>query len=80
MQNSRKLTATKNGLRSSRFIPDYTGDYYNAKVLAKRIQNYWLRAGYPKVKTWVETEITYSGNKLYSVRSNIRYNVNDLME
>jgi hypothetical protein len=70
----------RRGVRSYKVIPDYTGDYYYAKVLAKRIQSYWHRAGYPKVKTWVETDITYSGNKMYSVRSNIVYNTLDLIE
>lgn len=70
----------RKGARSHTIIPDYTGDYYYANILAKRIQTYWHRMGYVKVKTWVETDITYSGNKLYSVRSNIKYNTLDLIE
>jgi hypothetical protein len=77
MQDSKKWAdqGKRRGVRSRKVIPDYTGDYYYANVLAKRIQNYWQRTGNNNVRTWVETDITYSGNKIYSVRSNITYKV-----
>lgn len=58
--------------------PDYTGDRYWANVLAKRIENYWRKKGYPNVKTWLETDTNAFNKKTYSVRSNIVFNVNDL--
>ncbi len=66
------------GLRSERSIPDYVGDYYWANVLCKRIQNFWHKAGYSKVKVWLETDETSGGNKYYSIRSNLSFNCKDL--
>lgn len=76
MLNSKKPSEKKTYL--DRRIPDYTGDFHSAKDLVKRIQDYWHNLGYTQVKVWIETVTTYSGNKLYCVRSNIRYNCNSL--
>lgn len=65
-------------VRKDKVIPDYTGDRYWANVLATRIQQFWHRLGYYKVRAWVEEERTTNGAKYFYVRSNITYNARDL--
>lgn len=72
------MNKNKNLMSTRASTADYTGDYYWANVLAKKVQNYWHRLGYTKVRAWVETENTPSGNKFYSVRSNIKFPAFDI--
>jgi len=55
-------------------IPDYTGDRYCAKELAKKIQDYYHKKGYKQVKAWAEAEDVGSA-KVWGVRSNILFSV-----
>lgn len=92
MPNSRKLTSnvidtidflskvsqSTSGIRNTVTIPDYTADRYWAGVLAKRIENFWKNKGYQGINAWVETDARPNGIKIYSVRSNIKFDCSDL--
>ena len=86
MPNSKRLQGNvikdinfgSNGARKDKIIPDYTGDYYWASIMAKRIQNFWHKKGYHQIRAWVETDVRPSGSKIFSVRSNISFDVSDL--
>lgn len=54
-------------------IPDYTGDRYCARELAKLIETYYHKKGYKHVKVWAEANET--GPKVWGVRSNILFSV-----
>jgi hypothetical protein len=60
-------------VRLSKAVPDYTFDFYWARVIQKRLENYYIQRGNRNVKVWIETEETPTGRKIYNVRSNILF-------
>lgn len=80
MERNKRMKFSDAGQRSAKVIPDYVGDRYWAGVLAKRVENFWHKQGYHKIKAWVETTTHTEGNKTYSVRSNIVFDCNDLTQ
>lgn len=52
-------------------VPDYTFDSYFAKILCKRIENYYRTLGYPNVRAWVEKNEREGLKPFYSIQSNI---------
>ena len=75
MQDSKALVRTTM-IRSR--TPDYIGNNVLAKELADKVQEYYHKRGYTKVRCWVEPELTRSGRKIWGVRSNIIFNVEGL--
>lgn len=63
-----------NPVRLMTKVNDYVGDKYWATVIAKRIEEYWKRRGFPHVKAWVEQE-NREGNPIWNVRSNLKFTV-----
>ena len=75
-----KITMTTNKqetmIDKHRSIPDYTGDGFWARELAKKVQSYYHERGYTDVRCWVEPELNpVSGKKMWGVRSNILFSI-----
>jgi hypothetical protein len=53
---------------------NYCEDYNAAKDLAIKIQNYWHKKGFSKVRVWLEPIDLANGSKRYDIRGNIEFN------
>lgn len=67
------MTQKKGSLNSN--VPDYTGDKDAAFLLAKRVQEYYHKRGFKKVRCWAEPQISSTGKKIWGVQSNITFSV-----
>lgn len=56
---------------------DYLSDLRNSYALIERIKSYYVSQGIPitGMKFTVEKEMDQWGSKIYSIRSNIKFNV-----
>lgn len=57
---------------ANRNRPDYVGDRFSARMLAKNIERYWWTRGFTDVRVWTETILLSPEEKIYVVRSNLQ--------
>jgi hypothetical protein len=60
-------------------MKDYLGELKSSHLLIERIKDYYKSQGIPtyNMKFTVLREMDHLGNKLYSIRSNLVYNVKE---
>ena len=55
------------------WVIDYLGNFWNARNLARQIQDYWHRRGFYWVRVWVEKNEKCGPATVYLTRSNIKF-------
>lgn len=52
--------------------PNYVGRASDARMLAERLQQYWIDRGRPDVKVWVERDAKSFKKPIYNVRTDVK--------
>ncbi len=58
-----------------RKAPDYLGSKFASLILAKNIEKYYRLRGYAGVRAWVEVVDLSETDRIFVVRSNLRFKV-----
>lgn len=64
--------------KTTKRIPDYTGDRNHANDLARKLQDFYHKRGYQEVRVWVEPEFINSDRRIFGVRSNISFSLQNI--
>lgn len=55
------------------WVIDYVGNFWNARDMARRIQDYWHKRGHYHVKVWVVKDEHIAPYPVYLTKSNIKF-------
>ena len=58
--------------------PDYYEDRAAAQSLVDKLKYYYHSRGFHKVNVWLEPEETFSGRRMWNIRSTIHFKVPEL--